>query len=258
MSTIRDAINKCDSSKETEQIIKEQLETLAQLASAQNVIDANAIEMSLKDGKINDDLKIPITKVLGEYKETHVVTKEGPSDIVDKLAGSIGEFFNPSAQGILTGVAGILSTAMTALMGAGEGTESKKNHYMVVVEYPAIIRFDFTMWVRNTRASGLMSHCKNAVSVVAYKSAVDLTKLDFATFVAIYAPIINSAFGSDPTKIKELIAESKDVYNMFAGDKVLLLNEASLLDANNCLKTKYTVNDFGYGDKAFESSIKEF
>jgi len=221
MSLIRDAIKSFDSSDQTEQIIKEQLETLSQLADAQNDIDAKAIEISLKDGKINDDLKIPITKVIGQYKETHVVTKEGPDDIINKISDSIKNFFNPSAEGILTGVAGILGTALNALMGTGEGMEAKKNQYMVVVEYPAIIRFDFAMWVRNTRASGLMQHCKNAVSVVAYKSAVDINKLDFATFLAIYAPVLNTAFGSDQTKIKQLIQESRDVYGLLANnDKI--------------------------------------
>ncbi len=219
MSTIRDAVNACDPSKETELIIKEQLETLSQLANAQNNIDSAAIEMALKDGKINDDLTVPITKVLGKYNETHVVTTQKADVIVNRLSGSIKSFFNPSAEGILTGVAGILGTALDALMGAGQGMEAKKSMYSVVVEYPAIIRFDFAMWVRNTRATGIMERCKNAVSIVAYKSAVDITKLDFATFLAIYSPVLNKAFGSDQTKIKELIAEAKDVYGMLADDK---------------------------------------
>ncbi|MDD4113308.1 MAG: hypothetical protein PHC56_09815 [Herbinix sp.] len=246
MSVIRNAINNCDSSKETEQIIKEQLETLAQLADAQNEIDSKAIEISLKDGKVSDDLKIPITKVIGQYRETHVVTKEGPSDIIDKIAGSIKSFFNPSVEGILTGVSGILGTALNALMGTGEGMEAKKSQYMVVVEYPAIIRFDFAMWVRNTRASGLMSHCKNAISVVAYKSAVDINKLDFATFLAIYAPVLNSAFGSDQTQIKHLIEESKDVYGMLAEDKRV-----------RTLKP-FNETQLGYYEQVFQSQIKAF
>jgi hypothetical protein len=246
MSLIRDVINKCDSSNETEQIIKEQLETLAQLADAQNDIDSKAIEISLKDGKINDDLKIPITKVIGQQKETHVVTKEGPADIVDKISDSISKFFNPSAENILTGIAGILGTALNTLMGAGEGMEAKKSQYMVVVEYPAIIRFDFAMWVRNTRASGLMSHCKSALSVVAYKSAVDITKLDFATFLAIYAPILNKAFGSDQTQIKKLIEESKEVYGMLADDKKV-----------RALKP-YTENQLSYFEQVTPSPIRAF
>lgn len=222
MSLIRDAINSCDPSKETEQIIKEQLETLSQLANAQNDIDSKAIELSLKDGKVTDDLKIPITKVISQYKETHVVTQEGPSDIISKLTDGIKKFFNPSSDNILSGIADILNTGLEALMGAGEGMEVKKSQYMVVVEYPAIIRLDFAMWVRNTRASGLMTHCKSAVSIVAYKSAVDIKKLDFATFLAIYAPVLNKAFGSDQIQIKKLIEESKEVYGMLADDKKLL------------------------------------
>ncbi len=219
MSTIRDAILKQDPSKETEGIIKEQLETLAQLANAQNEIDAQIIEGNLMDGKVNDDLKVPVTKVIANGRETHVVTKEGPDDIIDSISKSVSEFFNPSAQNILSGVSGILGTALNALMGAGEGMESKKSVYMVMVEYPAIVRFDFAMWARNTRASGLMAHCKHALSAVWYKSAVDITQLDFATFLAIYAPVLNRAFGSDQAKIKQMITESKEVYLMLANSK---------------------------------------
>lgn len=248
MSLIRDAIKTCDPSKETEQIIKEQLETLAQLADAQNEIDSKAIEISLKDGKVNDDLKIPITKLIGQYKETHVVTKEGPSDIVDKISKSIKTFFNPSAEGILTGVSEILGTALNALMGTGEGMEAKKSMYMVVVEYPAIIRFDFAMWVRNTRASGLMEHCKNAISVVSYKSAVDISKLDFATFLAIYSPILNNAFGSNQKEIKKLIKESQEVYDM-------LVNVKSV---KKFTEKEFTEEQLGYYEQVFQSQIKEF
>ena len=246
MSLIRNAINSCDVSKETEQIIREQLETLAQLADAQNEIDCKAIEQSLMSGKVNDDLKIPITKVIGQYKETRVVTKEGPNDIIDKISESIKSFFNPSAESILIGIAGILGTALNALMGTGEGMEAKKSQYMVVVEYPAIIRFDFAMWVRNTRASGLMSHCKNAISVVAYKSAVDISKLDFATFLAIYAPVLNKAFGSDQMQIRKFIEESKEVYGMLADNK-------------NALAVKpFTEDQLSFFEQVTPSKIMEF
>ena len=56
MATIRKAIESLDPSKEQEALIKEQLETLAQLAESKAQVAEDQIVINLKDGKVTDDL----------------------------------------------------------------------------------------------------------------------------------------------------------------------------------------------------------
>ncbi len=219
MSTIRKAIEGLDPAKDIEAVIKEQLETLIELADKNAQLDEERIINSLKDGKINDDLRIPITKTIASKREARAVTSQSSSAIVAEIAKSVESFFNPGKSEILNGVAGILGTAMDALMGSGEGTEMKQNLYLVAVEYPAIVRLDFAIWVRNTRAKGISTRCKNAISVVAYKSAVDVSKLDYNTFIAVYAPILQKAFGSNYTEIDKMLDKSKEIYEKYVTSK---------------------------------------
>lgn len=247
MSTIRDAINKCDSSTEMEQVIKEQLETLMQLADKNADLAAANIEARLKDGKINDSLEVPITKVLEKSREARAVTTESNSDIIKKISDSIGKFFTPGKQEILDGIAGILGTAFDALMGAGEGMELKQDLYVVAVEYPAVVRLDFSVWVRNTRASGIRNKCKSAISAVAYKSAVDIRKLDFSTFVTIYSSLLSKCFGGDLKNVDELLDAAENIYKRLGLDTgVRAVHNAALpaFFASSVSKARATVGDF--------------
>lgn len=56
---------------------------------------------------------------------------------------------------------------------------------------------------------------QNALACVAYKSAVDVTKLDFNTFLAIYQPILVIAYGSNPEKLEDMITQAENIYKRF-------------------------------------------
>ena len=105
-----------------------------------------------------------------------------------------------------------LNEAFDALMGSGEGMEFQKTIYIVAVEYPSVVRMDVAAWVRNTRAQGIRDKCKSAIAVVAVKSAVDITKLDFATFVSVYAPLLSKCYSSDLKNVDELLDSAENIY----------------------------------------------
>ena len=67
MGKLSDAKNKV---KEEQKDVQEQLDILISLAKSQTEIFQHRIEASLKDGKISDDLTIPITKVLSKQLES--------------------------------------------------------------------------------------------------------------------------------------------------------------------------------------------
>lgn len=212
LSTIREAIKKCDASDEVEAIIREQLEILAEMADQHMALQLSEIKSSLESGKIRDDLYVPITKILEEYSDSRAIATESNADIVGKIKGSISQFFHPGKEEILNGVSDLIGTAFDALMGSGEGMEFKKKLYVIAVEYPSVIRLDVHIWMRNTRATGIRAKCKSALAVTAVKSAVDIQQLDFSTFVAVYAPLLSRCYGSDLDNVNALLDAAENIY----------------------------------------------
>jgi uncharacterized protein YjaG (DUF416 family) len=213
MGVLRNIVNDVDNSSEVQEEIKEALATLVELAEEKaNTAEGN-IKLDLQTGKTTDDLTVPITKVIQSKTEYRALTSNS-GDIIDDISESLGEIFSGSA-GILKGLSGIAKTALTAITGAGEGQENQTRFYSVVTEYPAIVRFDFYFWGRNTKCKSIMEKIQTAFACVAYKSAVDISQLDYNTFIALYSKILKNAFGDDEQKLKEMINESKEIYDMF-------------------------------------------
>ncbi len=213
MGALRDIVKNADRSSQVEEEVKEALAMLVELAQEKAKSAEGDIKLDLQTGKTTDDLSVPITKIVQSKMEYRAITSTS-SDIIKDIASSIGEIFSGDS-GILNGISGIANTALTAITGAGEGQESEVRIYNVVTEYPAIVRFDFYFWGRNTKAKSIMTQVKSAFACVGIKSAVDISKLDYNTFLSLYSPILRTAFGNDQQKLKEMINESKEVYNMF-------------------------------------------
>lgn len=90
--------------------------------------------------------------------------------------------------------------------------------YVVVSEYPAIVRYDFAFWNRTIESKGIMEKIENSLACVAVKSAVDISKIAFNDFLSLYGPILKKAFGDDEQEIKALLNEAaKEIYSMLQG-----------------------------------------
>lgn len=214
MGKLRDMINGVDKSKETEKEIAEQLKILSDLGEAKVTIFKGDIENSLKDGKTTDDLKVPITKVLASYEEYRAYTKRSQEDLTKDVAKSFSTMFN-GGQEIVNGISSLITKGLSVILGAGDGEEMQRKEYYILVEYPAIVRYDIAMWSRSITAKSLQTRVNNVVACAAYKSAVDVTKLDFNTFLGCYASVLQAAFGKDKANIKTMIQEAGEVYGMF-------------------------------------------
>lgn len=213
MGALRNIVKSADSSTQIGDEVKEALAMLVELAQEKAKSAEKEIKLNLQTGKTTDDLYVPITKIVQSKMDYRAITSTS-SDIIGSITSSIKEMFNGD-EGILKGISGIANTALTAITGTGEGQENEVSFYNVVTEYPAIVRFDFYFWGRNIKAKAIMTQVKSAFACVAFKSAVDMSKLDYNTFLSLYSPILRSAFGNNPQKLKEMINESKEVYNMF-------------------------------------------
>ena len=215
MGKLKDMINGIDQSKDTEREIGEQLKVLTALGETKVEIFKAEIEASLKDGKTMDDLKVPITKVLGSFEEYRAYTTRTQEKLMEDVSESITTMFGGGVNNIVSGVSSLVTKGLNVILGAGSGEEMMKKEYYIVVEYPAIIRYDIAMWTRNVSVRSLQERMNNIIACVAYKSAVDVTKLDFNTFLGCYSAVLREGFGDNKADIKNMIAEAGEVFGMF-------------------------------------------
>lgn len=215
MGFIRNIVKSVDVSDDIAAEVKESLNILMTLAESKASGFQTTIEADLLTGRASDTLTVPITKVLQSKIEFRGVTKIlGPGELVGEITKSLTSLFVGDGD-LLTGISKVVENALTLLFGAGKGEEAEVRAYTVVAEYPAIVRYDFAFWCRNIEAENIYKQMQNALACVAYKSAVDVTKLDFNTFLAIYQPILVIAYGSNPEKLEDMITQAENIYKRF-------------------------------------------
>lgn len=235
-------ISDLDSSKEAAQEVMEALKTLMELANMHMEGYYDKLMANLEEGKMDvhgkEQLKVPITFTTREYKEVHVITQQSTSDILGKVAESITEMVDDkSATGIINGIASIATDALNTILGAGKGMEQSVECYAVTVDYPAIVRYDFSFWGRNIEAEGIRKYCQSAVACVAVKSAVDCKALAFNDFLAVAAPVFARGFAENPDQMAAAIAKAKEIYNMYKTDEISPPAN-SIAPANQLLRAK--------------------
>ena len=167
MAKLRQIINGVDPSTEKEEIVKEALSILINLAEEKVKGFIEEIKTDLLDGKLQDNsLKVPVTRVISQYEEYRAYVSENGDEnyLLNNIIEGVNNIFS-SSKDISGGISKILNSAFTAIMGAAEGEEQTKKIYFVVSEYPAIVRYDFALWNRTISSKGIFEHeCLNPVT----------------------------------------------------------------------------------------------
>lgn len=233
MGKLKNIVNKADKSQEIAAEVQEALNTLMELSEMHMSNYYDELLANLKEGKIGDasqQLRVPITYVVSEYKEVRATTQDTGTNLLPAILETIGGMVDDkSTDGILNGIGSIVQDALNTILGAGEGMETSTECYAVTVDYPAIVRYDFSFWGRVVEAKSIRDHCESAIACVAVKSAVDVKRLAFNDFLTLMAPVLNRGFGSDQTKIMEMIQKARDVYKMYTADD----NSSALVNASS-------------------------
>src|SRR5690349_16808218 len=215
MAVVRDVIKSLDNQPTVTAATKETLSLLMGLAQSKGEVYRQTIERDLITGKADgQSLTVAITKILDRRIEYRSFVKTQPTPIIDSIVASLSTMFSGDGN-ILKSIGDVVQTMLNAIMGASQGDETEVEAYIVVADYPAIVRYDFAFWGRNVVSESITTYMENVFACVAYKSAVDVKKLAFNDFLALYGPVLVRAYGNDPTKLAELLKQAKDLYLMF-------------------------------------------
>jgi hypothetical protein len=216
MGMLRSAIQQASADKQVTEETKETLALLMNMATQKMENWSIKLTDDLKSGKRNtlDDIYIPISKVVGQVKQTRAVTKTSMSSIVSETASTLGDMIGGQTP-ILTGVGKIIEGALNDIMGEGQGQEKEVSTYAVVAEEEAIVRYDTAFWGRNISSKSLMEHMESVFACVAIRSSVDCSKMDYSTFLAVVTPALRGAY-SDADR-KQKLQEAKTTFQACGG-----------------------------------------
>jgi DNA mismatch repair ATPase MutL len=216
MGAIRSVINSFDGSEELAQTQKELITTLANLAETKAQLFETQVRQNLLEAGTKGNQTIPISTIITSTTETHAYTQESAKLIPDAVQSSLTNFVPGGNQDIVKGVGGLISTAVTAFFGEASAGNNTLEKYYIIAEGLSIVRVDLHAWSMDIAAESIKSKLEKVSAFVAVKSAVDVSKVDYNTFLNVYQEQLTTA-GIESKVLAEALDEAHKIYQRFHG-----------------------------------------
>lgn len=250
MGVLNEVIKTFDKSEEQKKEINETLDLLVQLAEARAERYEKQIEDNLSVGRIlgkesTKNLFFPITSVKDRRVQYRCITKDTPTDLVSDISASVTDMVEDhTAKNIITGISNIINSSLKTILGMGAGVENFCSSTSTFIEgsgiSASVSRFDCIIWGRGVKTESIRSTMNSVFTCVAYKSVVDVTKISFDDFRAVYTPFLEEGKFENPI---EAIKFAKDIYDVLGGGSALTASRPiNLLSSNNVLTANDLIN----------------
>lgn len=235
MGDIINAIKKFDQSGAELEEMKSQLDVLSDLAGTKAALAKEKIEHELMTAGSEMNKTVPISAIRDRTIETHAFASSDASAIVDTIKKSVNGFLAGGSANILDGVCGLLSTAITAFLGAGQGGDDVfERMYLVNDGKLSLLRFDVWGWRREAMGAGIKTKVQSVSAFVGVKSIVNFQRLDFPTFVNLYQQQLASS-GVPEASMMEALKEAKNIFELMTphndGPHIEVLRPAGIVEA---------------------------
>lgn len=232
MGFLNAAIQEIDQTEPQKKEITETLDFLMSLCKLKGETYEAKIKEDLRTGKIegNDGLFLPITHTLKSKTEYRCFAENGISDVAKKTGESLKKLFKDTTpENVIDGLSGIVTDAISVLVGTGQGTENETTLYSCCIDgsgkLPVFVRIDMMIWCRNIATESIKKKIESAFSLVFFKSALDVTKVEFTEFCSLYLDVLDRGFSDDipdeekEQKILETIKAAKEIYDALRGEE---------------------------------------
>lgn len=207
MASITKMIQENDPSKEKFESIKLALDSLSKLADYKLKDLQEVIKRQLADNS-----KFKTTHQDASQYGMHITATDDPDNITTALDGIIDGFCAGSSAGTRKAVGGIVGTALTALLGAGAGSESLQVSYTAIAEDDILKRVDVAYWSYGIAAKGIAEKKQTAMAYVCVKSYIDAKDVHATELVAMYRQAARLAGKPEDAKaILEALEEATKV-----------------------------------------------
>jgi hypothetical protein len=195
MAQLKELIEKNDPKNDKFESIKTSLDMLDKLAGYKLEELNNKIKEQLED-----KAKFKTTHQDQSKMGTHVTATDDANNIATALDGIVGGFCAGSSDGTRKAVSGIVGTAMTALLGAGAGSESYQQSYAAIAEDDILKRVDVAYWSYGIAAKGITEKSQTAIAYVCVKSYIDAADVHSTELVSMYRQAARLAGKPDDAK----------------------------------------------------------
>lgn len=220
MAMIKDAIEKNDPKDPKFEQIKASLDLLDKLATLKLGELTDQVSKQLEDKN-----KFKTTHQDHTKSGTHVTATDDADNISKALDGIIDGFCAGSSTGTRKAVSGIIGTALTALLGAGEGQESYQKSYAAIAEDDILKRVDIAYWSYGIAAKGITEKAQTAIAYVCVKSYIDPQDVHSTELVSMYREAARLAGKPEDQKnILDALEEAKKILQSMKDDPVKALN----------------------------------
>lgn len=212
MGAIRSAVNSFSSNEEAQQAEKELLNTLASLAETKADHFVADVTRELLEAGSAGNWTIPIKAVLKTSRHTHAYHSDNADNISSTVNTALGDFVTGTKSSILGGVQTLITGAIQAFFGDTSSSTSVLEDYYVMTEGLSIIRVDIRGWYLNVQTEAIKTTVEKVSAFVLFKSSVDVSSLDYNTFLNLYQDQIKLAATATSD---EIVAELESVYQIF-------------------------------------------
>ena len=247
MGVLTEVVKNFDTSTSQMQDIKETLDIMVDLTKSKAKEFRTEIENNLNRGRIlgkgtsTDSLYFPISSVKDSRDEYRCITKDTPTDLINKISESIsGMIDDHSGAGIVKGITEMINAAIQPLLGLSGAAEQYCSVTSTYIEGKglgvSIVRFDCIIWGRSVMSESIKQKIEKTMACVAYKSVVDVRKITFDDFRAVYSAILEQ---SDIKDIQKAIKDAKEIYDLLDGGKDL----KDLQKIESSIRNPLTVED---------------
>ena len=214
MGAIRNLIESFDNSKELGQAQREIVENLARLAESKAEFFDLQISTNLRTAGSPDNQTVPVEAVLNSETYTHAISSDTVAKIGDTVKSALKSFCSGGKEEILNGVGNLITDALTIFLGSGGASTGTKKQYYILTEGWSVVRVDLMAWYLEVQAQSIRNAMQKATAFVVVKSAVDLSKIRFNTFLNIYRSQLASMKLKDD-QINTALDEAKNIYDRF-------------------------------------------
>jgi len=162
MSVLADAIKALDPAPDKKKELTLALNLLSELSENKVKEFANEVQGSYRTAGTDENRTAPITTVVATHSEYRAYIKDDAGKIPGEVSTAIKKFVSGGSEQIITGIADLVTTAITAILGSGQATQQEVRSYYITVQARAMVRYDILAWRRLVEADGITSKLRLA------------------------------------------------------------------------------------------------
>lgn len=220
MAVLADAIKAIDPAPDKKTQLTLCLNLLSELAENKVTDFENEVAESYRTAGTAENRTAPITMVIASHSEYRAYVKDDASKIATEVTDAIRDFVAGGSEAIISGVAKLVTTGLTAILGAGQATQQEMRSYYITAQARALVRYDVLAWRRLVEADGITSQIESCLAIHASKASIDVGELDLNTFLIAYEnQLYKMGFTDD--KVLEYVDAAEAVYKRLKGETTL-------------------------------------